>query len=59
MSNPSDAAKKKALELAMSHIVKQFGDGAIMSLGDHSANRGSERPMSEARNSELSKISSI
>ena len=39
MSNPSDAAKKKALELAMSHIVKQFGAGAIMSLGDHSANR--------------------
>jgi recombination protein RecA len=38
MSNPSDAAKKKALELAMSHIVKQFGAGAIMSLGDHSAN---------------------
>ena len=40
MSNPSDAAKKKALELAMSHIVKQFGVGAIMSLGDHSASRG-------------------
>lgn len=40
MSNPSDAAKKKALELAMSHIVKQFGAGSIMSLGDHSANRG-------------------
>jgi len=38
MSNPSDAAKKKALELAMSQIVKQFGAGAIMSLGDHSAN---------------------
>ena len=40
MSNPSDGSKKKALELAMSHIVKQFGAGAIMSLGDHSANRG-------------------
>lgn len=39
MSSPGDAAKKKALELAMSHIVKQFGAGAIMSLGDHSANR--------------------
>lgn len=25
--------KKKALELAISHIQKQFGDGAIMSLG--------------------------
>ena len=40
MSNPSDAAKKKALELAMSHIVKQFGAGSIMSLGDHSASHG-------------------
>lgn len=39
MSNPDNAAKKKALELAMSHIEKQFGAGAIMSLGDHSANR--------------------
>ncbi len=37
MSNSSDAAKKKALELAVSHIVKQFGAGSIMSLGDHSA----------------------
>ncbi len=40
MSNPSDASKKKALELAMSHIVKQFGAGSIMSLGDHSASHG-------------------
>ncbi|MCB1110482.1 MAG: recombinase RecA [Chlamydiia bacterium] len=39
MSNPEDAAKKKALELAMSHIEKQFGAGAIMSLGAHSLNR--------------------
>jgi len=39
MSNSNDAAKKKALDLAMSHIEKQFGAGAIMSLGDHSANR--------------------
>jgi len=39
MSNSNDAAKKKALDLAMSHIEKQFGAGAIMSLGDHYANR--------------------
>ena len=39
MSNSDATAKKKALELAMSHIEKQFGTGAIMSLGDHSANR--------------------
>jgi recombination protein RecA len=32
-----NADKKKALELAVSHIKKQFGDGAIMSLGRHSA----------------------
>lgn len=38
MSN-QDPAKKKALELAMSHIEKQFGSGAIMSLGDHSSTR--------------------
>ena len=38
MSNPSGTAKKKALELAISHIIKQFGVGAIMSLGDHSIN---------------------
>ncbi len=29
-------AKKKALELAISHIEKQFGKGSIMSLGSHS-----------------------
>ena len=34
-----DAERKKALELAVSHIKKQFGDGAIMSLGAKSANR--------------------
>ncbi|MCB1106817.1 MAG: recombinase RecA [Chlamydiia bacterium] len=39
MTDQNNAAKKKALELAMSHIEKQFGAGAIMSLGDHSANR--------------------
>lgn len=30
-----DLEKKKALELAISHIQKQFGDGAIMALGKH------------------------
>lgn len=32
-------AKRKALELAVTHIKKNFGDGAIMSLGQHSGNR--------------------
>lgn len=36
----NDSAKKKALELAISHIQKQFGDGAIMSLGKHSSAHG-------------------
>ncbi len=35
MTESQDQAKKKALELAISHIEKQFGDGAIMSLGKH------------------------
>lgn len=35
-----DLAKKKALELAISHIQKQFGEGAIMALGKHSAAHG-------------------
>lgn len=39
MSTPTDAEKKKALELAVSHIKKQFGDGAIMSFGKHSSER--------------------
>src|SRR3989344_4584106 len=33
----ADSGKKKALELAISQIQKQFGDGAIMALGKHSA----------------------
>ncbi len=33
----SDNAKKKALELAISQIEKQFGEGSIMSLGKHHA----------------------
>src|SRR5580692_467804 len=36
----TDSAKKKALELAIAHIQKQFGDGAIMSLGKHSSVHG-------------------
>jgi len=32
--------KKKALDLAISHIEKQFGQGSIMSLGKHFAARG-------------------
>lgn len=36
----TDPAKKKALELAISHIQKQFGEGAIMALGKHSATHG-------------------
>lgn len=39
MSQSNTSAKKKALELAISHIEKQFGEGAIMSLGAHSAKR--------------------
>jgi len=41
MNQPKqDGDKRKALELAISHIQKQFGDGAIMSLGKHSASHG-------------------
>lgn len=40
MTEQNNAAKKKALELAISHIEKQFGSGTIMSLGDHSSTRG-------------------
>lgn len=39
MSESADLAKKKALELAISHIEKQFGKGSIMTLGQHQANR--------------------
>ncbi|MBS0615227.1 MAG: recombinase RecA [Verrucomicrobia bacterium] len=34
-----DQGKKKALELAISQIEKQFGEGAVMTLGKHSAAR--------------------
>lgn len=35
MTETPDQAKRKALELAISHIEKQFGDGSIMTLGKH------------------------
>lgn len=38
--NTQDMNKKKALELAISHIQKQFGEGAIMALGKHSSANG-------------------
>jgi recombination protein RecA len=38
MAQP-DMEKKKALEQAVGQIKKQFGDGAIMSLGKHSSER--------------------
>ncbi len=39
MSQQQDLARKKALESAVSQIEKQFGEGSIMTLGKHSANR--------------------
>ncbi len=39
MSQNSEAERKRALELAVTHIKKQFGDGAIMSLGADSATK--------------------
>lgn len=33
----AETGKRKALELAVSHIHKQFGEGAIMALGKHSS----------------------
>lgn len=35
-----DTGKKKALELAISQIQKQFGEGAIMALGKHASTHG-------------------
>jgi recombination protein RecA len=35
----NDVEKKRALELALGQIKKQFGEGAVMSLGKHSENR--------------------
>lgn len=39
MSQQQENEKKKALDNALSYIKKQFGDGAIMSLGQHSSTR--------------------
>lgn len=39
MSKPNDTERKKALEMTLSTIKKQFGDGAIMSLGKNSAQK--------------------
>jgi recombination protein RecA len=36
MASAEDMGKKKALELALAQIEKQFGEGSIMSLGKHS-----------------------
>jgi len=35
----SDSERKKALDLAVGNIKKQFGEGSIMSLGKHSSER--------------------
>lgn len=35
----SSDEKKKALDLALAHIEKQFGQGSIMTLGKHQSNR--------------------
>src|SRR5438552_2557272 len=39
MANAPDGERKKALELAVGQIKKQFGEGAIMTLGRHSSER--------------------
>lgn len=39
MAQSNDAERKKALDSAVSQIKKQFGDGAIMTLGKHSSER--------------------
>ncbi len=39
MATTQEESKKKALEAAISHIERQFGEGAIMSLGKHSKAR--------------------
>ncbi|MFA6119616.1 MAG: recombinase RecA [Parachlamydiales bacterium] len=42
MTKPELLEKKKALELAVLQIKKQFGDGSIMALGSHSSMQGVE-----------------
>lgn len=39
MSKPNENERKKALDATLGTIKKQFGDGAIMTLGKHSAQR--------------------
>lgn len=39
MTKPNDTERKKALDATLGTIRKQFGDGAIMSLGKHSAQK--------------------
>lgn len=39
MSKPNDSERKKALDITLGTIKKQFGDGAIMSLGKNSAQK--------------------
>jgi len=39
MSHSTETERKKALDAAVSQIKKQFGEGAIMSLGKHSASK--------------------
>lgn len=39
MSQATESERKKALGLAVTQIKKQFGEGAIMSLGKHSSER--------------------
>ncbi len=36
----TQTAKEKALDLALTQIKKQFGEGSIMTFGQHSQNRG-------------------
>lgn len=37
--NQAQSDRKKALDAALAHIEKQFGEGSIMTLGKHSASR--------------------
>ncbi len=39
MTNIDNKEKRKALDLAIAHIQKQFGDGSIMALGQNSAQK--------------------
>ena len=41
MSTQAENERKKALDLAVSHIKKQFGDGAIMTLGQRTTHETS------------------